>query len=238
MRIAAVADLHCNKDSRGRFQALIAQAREKADVLLLCGDLTDYGSPEEADILVQEFRQAAPLTVLGVLGNHDFESGRAPDVKKILTEGGIKILDGEAVEIQGVGFAGVKGFGGGFDDRMLQPWGELSNKDFVQEAVQESIKLESALAKLRTTHKVILMHYAPLKATVEGEPLEIFPFLGSSRLEEPIDRHKASVVFHGHAHHGSPEGQTKGRVPVYNVALPLLQRLTPQGPPFRVLELS
>ncbi len=238
MRLAAVADLHCTPESRGHFQALLAQAREKADVLLLGGDLTDYGLVEEAEILVQEFRQAAPLTMLGVLGNHDYESGRAQEVKRILTEGGIKILDGEAVEIQGVGFAGVKGFGGGFDDRMLQPWGEISNKEFVQEAVQEGIKLESALAKLRTPHKVVLMHYAPLKSTVEGEPVEIFPFLGSSRLEEPIDRHKASVVFHGHAHHGSPEGRTKANIPVYNVALPLLMRTFPQGSPFRVVELA
>ena len=147
------------------------------------------------------------------------------------------LLDGEATEIEGVGFAGVKGFAGGFGRGALGPWGEHAIKVFVQEAVDEALKLESALARLRTHCRVALLHYAPIRGTVDGEPLEIFPYLGSSRLEEPINRYRVSAVFHGHAHHGTPEGQTTGGVPVYNVAVPLLHKTCPARPPFRLVEI-
>ena len=160
------------------------------------------------------------IPILAVLGNHDYESGNAEEVKKILTEARVRVLDGDAVEIHGVGFAGVKGFGGGFGRRTLEPWGEDATKAFVQEAVSEALKLESALARLRTPQRVAVLHYAPIEATVEGEPREIFPFLGSSRLEEPLNRYGVTVAFHGHAHRGAPEGRTSAGIPVYNVAMP------------------
>jgi Icc-related predicted phosphoesterase len=130
----------------------------------------------------------------------------------------------------------VKGFGGGFGKRALGPWGETIIKQFVHEAVDEALKIEAALARLRTQHLIALLHYAPIVQTVEGEPLEIYPFLGSSRLEEPIGRYPVSLVVHGHAHRGQPEGMTKSGVPVYNVSMPLLARLFADKPAFRVFE--
>ena len=148
------------------------------------------------------------------------------------------MLDGgDAVEIHGVGFAGVKGFAGGFGRRALGPWGEETIKLFVREALDEALKLETALGKLRTERRVVLLHYSPIVGTVEGEPQEIYPYLGSSRLEEPLTRYPVDAVFHGHAHHGALEGKTEGGVPVYNVSLSLLQRSFPDRPPFRILEL-
>jgi Icc-related predicted phosphoesterase len=176
--------------------------------------------------------------MVAVLGNHDFESGKQDEVKQILIDAGVQVLDGDACEIHGIGFAGVKGFGGGFGKHVLKPWGEDSMKRLVHEAVEEALKLESALARLRTEQQVAVLHYAPIQATVEGEPLEIFPFLGCSRLEEPLNRYPVNVAFHGHAHHGHPEGRTQGNVPVYNVALSLLRRAFPDRPPFRIQEMA
>ena len=191
-------------------------------MLLLCGDLTHRGLPDEARLLVRELKTAG-VPVLAVLGNHDFESNEVEALVRVLEEGGVNVLDGETWEKDDVGFAGVKGFGGGFGESSLAPWGEPVLKAFVQEATQESLKLERALASLRTRRRVAFMHYAPIVATVAGEPLEIQPFLGSGRLEEPLDRYHVDVTFHGHAHRGSLEGRTRGGCPVYNVALPLLQ---------------
>jgi Icc-related predicted phosphoesterase len=146
------------------------------------------------------------------------------------------VLDGDTCEIQGVGFAGVKGFAGGFGRRALGPWGEPIIKQFVHEAVNEALKLESALARLRTDKKIVILHYAPIEATVEGEPREIYPYLGCSRLEEPLGRYSVTAVLHGHAHNGAPEGRTAAGVPVYNVALPLMRKLTPHQP-FRILDI-
>jgi Icc-related predicted phosphoesterase len=150
---------------------------------------------------------------------------------------GVTVLDGEATEVHGIGFAGVKGFAGGFGRGALGPWGEHAIKQFVQEAVDESLKLEAALARLRTEQRVAVLHYSPVRGTVEGEPPEIFPFLGSSRLEEPINRYRVNAVFHGHAHRGSLEARTSTGVPVYNVAMPLLVQRRPNQPPFIVVEL-
>jgi Icc-related predicted phosphoesterase len=236
VRIAAVGDLHCSRTSTGAFQALFARVAESADVLAMCGDLTDHGQAEEARVLAKEL-QALKIPKVAVLGNHDFESETAPEVVEILSASGVSILDGTALEILGVGIAGAKGFAGGFGERALQAWGEEPIKTFVRSAVEETLKLESALARLRTMGRVVIMHYAPVRDTCDGEPFEIYPFLGSSRLEEPINRYAASVVFHGHAHSGRPEGKTSAGVPVYNVALPLLQRLFPDQPPFRVVEI-
>ncbi len=235
VRVAALADLHCTKTSQGAFQPLFARVAEAADIVLIAGDLTDYGLPDEAHVLAKELT-ALRIPIAAVLGNHDLESGKADEIRRILTDAGVTILDGDACELHGIGIAGVKGFGGGFGKRALGPWGETIIKQFVREAVDEALKLEAALARLRTAQLVTLLHYSPVQATVDGEPLEIYPFLGSSRLEEPIGRYPVSMVLHGHAHRGQLEGTTQRGVPVYNVSLPLLTRSFADRPPFRVFE--
>ncbi|HSH90693.1 MAG TPA: metallophosphoesterase [Ramlibacter sp.] len=236
VRFAAVGDLHVTKDSAGKLRAFFAQASEASDALLLCGDLTDYGTAEEARILADELG-AASVPVVAVLGNHDYESGTPEVVREILVAAGVRVLDGEACEIEGVGIAGAKGFAGGYGRGSLGAWGEPVIKMFVHEAQQEAMKLESALAKLRTPRRIAVLHYSPIAGTIEGEPLEIFPFLGSSRLEEPLLRYPVDAIFHGHAHRGTLEGKTISGVPVYNVAKPLLQRMLPDHAPFRIYEL-
>jgi Icc-related predicted phosphoesterase len=237
LRVAALADLHCTKTSQGAFQPLLAKVAESAEVLLIGGDLTDYGLPDEARVLARELATAR-IPIVAVLGNHDYESGREQEVRQILSDAGVIILDGDATEIHGVGIAGVKGFGGGFGPRALGPWGETIIKQFVHEAVGEALKLEAALARLRTKHLVALLHYSPVQQTVDGEPLEIYPFLGSSRLEEPLNRYPVSLVLHGHAHRGQLEGRTKSGVAVHNVSMPLLTRTFADRPPFRVFEVQ
>lgn len=237
LRVAAIGDIHVSRHSQGAFQLLFSQISTNADVLILCGDFTDYGLPDEARILARELSSAVKIPVVGVLGNHDYEAGRQTEIREILTDAGVVVLDGEATEIDGVGFAGVKGFAGGFGRGALGPWGEQAMKRFVQEAVDESMKLEAALARLRTQRRIALLHYAPIRGTVEGEPPEIFPYLGSSRLEEPINRYRVTAVFHGHAHRGQAEGRTSTGIPVYNVAMPLLARINPDRPPYLIVEL-
>lgn len=236
VRFAAVGDLHVTKDCAGTLRSFFAQAAEAAHVLLLCGDLTDYGTADEAQVLADELG-ALTIPVVAVLGNHDYESGTPEVVCEILRNAGVRVLDGEACEVEGVGIAGVKGFAGGYGRGSLGAWGEPATKLFVQEALHEAMKLESALAKLRTPRRIALLHYSPIAGTLEGEPLEIFPFLGSSRLEDPLLRYPVDAVFHGHAHRGTLEAKTINGVPVYNVAKPLLQRMRPDAPPFRVIEL-
>ncbi|HYJ96797.1 MAG TPA: metallophosphoesterase [Burkholderiaceae bacterium] len=234
---AAVGDLHCTEDSVGTLRSLFAQASEAADALLLCGDLTDYGTVKEAKILADELTVVS-VPVIAVLGNHDYESGVADDVRRTLHAVGVQVLDGEAVEVLGVGIAGAKGFAGGFGRASLGAWGEPAIKQFVNEALHEAMKLESALAKLRTKRRIALLHYAPISGTVQGEPPEIYAFLGSSRLEDPFLRYPVDWVVHGHAHRGALEGRTVNGIPVYNVAKPLLQRTFADRPAFRLLRLS
>jgi Icc-related predicted phosphoesterase len=237
LRIAALADIHYKKTPVESFQPVFAEINGKADVLLLCGDLTDYGLPEEAELVVKDL-SAVKLPILAVLGNHDYESGRETEVRDVLTRANIKVLDGESAVVDGVGFAGAKGFCGGFGTRMLEPWGERAIKNFVKEAIDETLKLESALARLRTPHRVVLLHYAPIQTTIEGEPPEIFTYMGSGRLEDPINRYGADVVFHGHAHRGAPEGKTTKGAPVFNVSVSLLRRVYPDRPPYRIFEIN
>jgi Icc-related predicted phosphoesterase len=238
VRLAAVGDLHYGRESRGSLQPLLAAVtRAEADILLLCGDLTDYGHAEEAAELARELVTGVKIPIVGVLGNHDYEAGQVHEVRRILVDSGVKLLDGETAEIHGVGFAGVKGFAGGFGRGVLGPWGEEAVKRFVHEAVEEALKLESALARLRTETRIALLHYAPIADTVEGEPREIYPYLGCSRLEEPLMRYTVTAVFHGHAHHGQAEGKTKAGSPVYNVSLPLLMATTPDSP-IRLLDVA
>jgi Icc-related predicted phosphoesterase len=236
VRIAAVSDLHCTRTSQGAFQPLFQRVAGDADILLLCGDLTDHGLPEEARVLAQELA-GLRLPMLGVLGNHDYHSDHAEEVERIVEGAGLKLLDGDDCVVHGVGFAGVKGFGGGFGRHTLEAWGEPAIKKFVYEAVEEALKLEKALARLSGPARVAVLHYAPVQSTVEGEPPAIFPFLGSSRLEEPLNRYGVTVVFHGHAHHGSPEGKTLSGIPVYNVALSLMRQAMGDDPPFRIVTL-
>ncbi len=238
LRIAATADIHVKKTGQGTLQPMFASASEEADVLLICGDLTDYGAVEEARVLAKEITTSLRIPVIGVLGNHDFESGKQQEIVQILNDASVTILDGDTLEVGGVGFAGVKGFGGGFGRRQLGAWGEEIIKKFVHETIEEALKLEAALARLRTPSKIAILHYAPIAATVVPEPPEIMAFLGSSRLEDPLDRYRVTAAFHGHAHRGTLEGRTKGNTPVYNVALPLLQAAGPDARLFRVIEVA
>ena len=237
VRVAAVGDIHLGgKGLDPPLQIVFSQVAEHADVLALCGDLTDRGDLEEARLMAKALATVT-VPIVAVLGNHDYESGKEAEVARILCDAGVHVLDGDAYEVFGIGFAGVKGFAGGFGRRALGPWGERLIKQFVREALDEALKLETALGRLRTERKVALLHYSPVASTVVGEPLEIYPYLGSSRLEEPLSRYPVDVVFHGHAHHGAPEGRTQGDVPVYNVSMMLLQSSYPGQPAFRVVEL-
>jgi Icc-related predicted phosphoesterase len=234
LRIAATADIHYGKHSRGTLQEAFAEISRSADLLLFCGDLTDYGLPEEAEQLVADIRATVKIPMIAVLGNHDFESGQSEPLCKVLDDAGINILNGEAIEIAGVGFAGISGFGGGFGRRMLNAWGEPLIKQFVQESISHAVRLEQALTKLQTDRRVAVLHYSPIRATLQGEDPEIFAFLGSSRLEEPINRFRVTAVFHGHAHNGSLDGKTSTGIPVYNVSAPALRKT---GTPYRIVEL-
>src|SRR5919201_1949093 len=222
LRIAAIGDLHVHQNSPDSLQPLFEKISQSADVLALCGDLTHLGLPQEAEKLANDLRSCR-IPVVAVLGNHDYQSGQQEEVKKILRAGKVSVLEeSETFELNGVGFAGAKGFGGGFNKHMLTPFGEEAIKHFVTEAVNELLRLEVALNSLRTEKVVVVLHYAPIAETVMGEPPEIFPFLGSSRLAETIDHFDVNAVFHGHAHHGTPEGKTTKGIPVYNCCFQLV----------------
>jgi hypothetical protein len=222
IRIAAVGDLHFDADSRGQLRDLFAEIDRSADILALCGDLTTHGRPEEMRALIDEMT-GLKAPIVAVLGNHDHEAGMADQLTELLRERGVHMLDGDHVVIDGLGFAGTKGFVGGFGRGALAPFGEKLVKEFVQGSIDEALKLENALRNLRTEQKVVLLHFAPMVETVIGEPESIYPFLGSSRLLQPLDMIGATVVFHGHAHHGTLSATTPGGIPVFNVALPLLE---------------
>ena len=234
LRVAAVGDLHVNETTSGAHRELFERVSDDADVLCLCGDLTNYGKTTEVENLLADLR-ACRIPMVGVLGNHEHECGQPDEVARMLSDAGVKMLNGQAYEIEGVGFAGGKGFVGGFGRYMLSSFGEASIKTFVQAAVEDANLLENSIRMLRTERSVVLLHYSPVVDTVMGEPPEIHPFLGSSRLAETIDRYdNVSLVVHGHAHRGSPEGATHRGVPVYNVALPVLRTLGET--PYRVFE--
>jgi Icc-related predicted phosphoesterase len=224
VRIAAVSDIHYTKNCKGKFKELFTEASQKADIFAVCGDFTDYGLPEEAIILGADLKSHVRIPIVGVIGNHDFESGKAPEVQSILQEHGVTILDGDSAEFLGVGFAGVRGFGGGFAPHMLNAWGEPVIKAFVQETLDQALRLERALSRLETEKRIVLLHYSPTRETVEGEHPELYPFLGSSRLEQTIDEFNVTAVFHGHAHNGKAEGKTTKGVPVFNVSLAVTAR--------------
>src|SRR3954467_2501581 len=203
--------------------------RDEADLLIVAGDITNLGKPEEMESMLATFVRLR-VPIVAVLGNHDFESGKEEELSKMMIAEGVKLLDGSGYERDGVGFAGIKGFLGGFGRGILTAFGEPEVKAFVQAGIDEALKLERALAQLRREKRVIVVHYSPIVDTVKGEPLEIFPYLGTSRLAEVVDRHGANLVVHGHAHHGSPEGRTTGGIPVHNVAMHILQKQDPPMP--------
>jgi Icc-related predicted phosphoesterase len=226
MRIAALADLHFPPAGNDGIRAKLEHVREEADLLILAGDLTNYGKINEMEPLLNVLVRLR-LPIVAVLGNHDYESGQQDELMKLMSDEGIKVLDGTAYERDGVGFAGTKGFIGGFGRGALTAFGEPEIKRIVQATVDEALKLERAMAQLRTEKRVVVLHYAPIVETVHGEPPEIFPYLGTSRLAEVVDRNGANLIVHGHAHHGGREGKTVGGIPVCNVALHLLQSQEP-----------
>ena len=234
LRVAAIGDLHVMEESVAPYRELFTEISSAADVLVLCGDLTNFGKSTEAQILAEDLR-ACSIPVLGVLGNHDYECGQPDQVCAILHGAGMTMLGEQAVEIQGVGFAGVKGFLGGFGRGELAPFGEPIIKAFVDEAMKEARKLENALRTLRTERSVAVLHYSPVTDTLQGEPEEIFQYLGAQRLAEPIDRFEhVKAVVHGHAHHGTYEGRTPLGKPVYNVAQFVVKPLF--GRPYALIE--
>jgi len=224
-RIAAVGDIHIRENDKGKWVEYFKEVSRQADVLIICGDLTDTGDEGEAQILSEELRSCS-IPVVAVLGNHDFEKGRHKLIRQIVQKENVHILDGEAIAVGDVGFAGVKGFGGGFDKHMLSMFGEGAMKAFVQEAVDEALRLDRALARLDAEYdcskKIAILHYSPIRDTVIGEPEVIYPFLGSSRLAEPLNRRQVLAAFHGHAHVGTLEGKTSSGVRVFNVSKPIL----------------
>jgi Icc-related predicted phosphoesterase len=236
VKIAAIGDLHVTEDNIAPYARMFEEISGKADILLLCGDLTNFGKSGEAEILAEDISKAS-IPVLGVLGNHDYECGQHEEVARILHQAGMIVLDEQAHEIDGVGFAGVKGFLGGFGRGELAPFGEPEIKAFVDVANNEARKLENALRSLRTEKIVAVLHYSPIADTLVGEPVEIFQYLGSARLADAIDRFdNIALVVHGHAHHGTYEGATMRGTPVYNVAQPVLRDTF--GTPYKVFELA
>ena len=226
MRIAATADFHFTAQRYTALRDQLSRVRDEADIFILAGDLTNYGQPSEMEPLLNAIVRLRVPTIV-VLGNHDYESGCQDELMKMMTNEGIKVLDGSAYERDGVGFAGTKGFVGGFGRGVLTAFGEPEIKTFVRASIDEALKLERAMSQLRTKKRIVVLHYSPIAATVQGEAPEIYPFLGTSRLAEVIDRHGADFVVHGHAHNGQLEGKTTAGVPVHNVAITLLQSQKP-----------
>jgi Icc-related predicted phosphoesterase len=235
MRIAATADLHFSPQSYARLKEQFERVRDEADVLVLAGDLTNYGQPDEMEPLINVLLRLRLPTIV-VLGNHDYESGKEEELRRMMVGAGIKVLDGSAYERDGVGFAGTKGFVGGFGRGVLTAFGEREVKDFVRASIDEALKLERAMSQLRTKKRVVVLHYSPILETVQGEAPEIFPFMGTSRLAEVVDRHGADLVVHGHAHHGKTDGRTATGVAVHNVAISLLQAQEPSSV-YRIFDL-
>jgi len=228
MRVAATADLHYSAQAPGILKDQLARVRDEADVLIIAGDLTNYGRPDEMEPLINVLVRLR-VPVIAVLGNHDCESGQEAELARMMRAEGIKVLDGTGYERDNVGFAGTKGFLGGFGRGVLTAFGEPEVKAFVKASIDEALKLERAMAQLRTERRVVVLHYAPIATTVEGEAREIFPYLGNSRFAEIADRHGANLIVHGHAHHGSPNGKTTAGIPVHNVAITLLQAQNPSS---------
>jgi Icc-related predicted phosphoesterase len=228
IRLAGAADLHFGGDLAGAIRPHLVSLSERADVLLLGGDLTRVGDPDEAVALADELRDS-PVPIVAVLGNHDYHSDREAEVRKHLEEAGVVVLEGDGVvlDVAGtrIGVAGAKGFGGGFVGASGSDFGEPEMKAFIRHTKDVAAQIEDALNRLEADVRVALMHYSPTEQTLQGERLEIFPFLGSYLLGEAVDRAGAALILHGHAHRGIEKGVTPGGTPVRNVALPVIRRL-------------
>lgn len=236
VKIAAVGDLHVGEINTPKYQTLFEEISQKADIFVICGDLTQRGSLTDIHLFVEQLKSCT-IPVVMVLGNHEFERGKQKEIRAILKENRVNILQGEAIVIHDIAFAGVKGFGGGFGDKLVAPFGEEIMKAFAQESVNEALALERALTSVQSIEKKIaVLHYSPIRATVIGEHTDIIPFLGSSRLEDPIDRYHVDMVFHGHAHHGVHEGKTVQNIPVFNVAYDIMTTLH-KDHPYKLIEI-
>lgn len=235
MRIVSVGDIHCRVGTDTLIQQILGELDHNFDVLLLAGDLTDTGLPEEAEVLVKQLK-VYDIPIIAILGNHDHESGQPEGIVRVLEDAGITVLDRTACVVRNVGFVGTKGFCGGFGQNLVQPFGEAELKTFIRASIDEAADLETALESIEhCEHKVVLLHYAPIPETLEGEPRELFAFLGTSRLASAVDPHGADVILHGHAHHGGPMGRTPGNIPVYNVSR--FVQMAHTGKPYCVIEL-
>ncbi len=221
IRVAAIGDVHCWQGAEGHFKPLFDRVNSEADIFLLAGDLTMGGKVEEVEVLLHELRDVT-LPMAAVLGNHDCDENNEGEIANLLRQRQIPVLEGNNMVLRlgdkTVGIAGAKGFCGGFDKYAVAPYGEKALKDFVYASLTEAYKLEEALSPLEGDFRIVLLHYAPIRDTVVGEALELWPFLGSSALIKPVERFGANVVFHAHAHYGSPRGMSKTGIPVFNVA--------------------
>jgi Icc-related predicted phosphoesterase len=235
VRLAAVGDIHVGTDTHGRVAAAMATLGTKADMLLIAGDLTQVGSDEEVDCLIEEL-SVVDVPIVAVLGNHDHHAGHPDRVTLRLEGAGIEVLEGQSTVVEAgghtVGIAGVKGFGGGFAGVNASEFGEAEMKRFVRHTADAARRLEHCLSELIADFRVALLHYSPVAETLAGEPVALHPFLGSYLFAEAIDRAGADLVLHGHAHRGSDRGMTPGGVRVRNVAQPVL------GAPYCVFELG
>lgn len=241
IRLAAVGDVHCGPETREEVRSQFASVAEHADALLLAGDLTRLGTPQEAEALAEALSPLRGLPIAAVLGNHDFHSDREDDVRRIVTDAGVEVLEATSVawDLDGVrvGIAGSKGFGGGFEGTHATAFGEPEMKAFVSHTQALVLRLDACLRELRADVRILLLHYAPIRDTLSGEPREIFPFLGSYLFAELADTHGVDLVLHGHAHRGVERGRTPGGVPVRNVAQSVIQQgyavytLDPSGAP-------
>lgn len=229
IRLAAVGDVHCGTDVRTQIRDQFASVPDHADALLLAGDLTRLGVPEEAEVLADALGGLRGLPIAGVLGNHDFQSDRQDEVRAIFEAAGVTMLEGSSVvwEIGSfrVAVAGSKGFGGGFEGTHATAFGESEMKRFVDHTRSLADRLDVCLQELDGADlTILLLHYAPIRETLTGEPREIFPFLGSYLFAELADRHAVDLVLHGHAHRGVERGRTTGGIPVRNVAQAVIQQ--------------
>ncbi len=235
-RIAALGDIHVGELVQKNYQELFQHISRDADVLAIAGDLTQRGTIRDTELLLDQLTYCS-VPVVCVLGNHDYENNLEAEITSMLRQRNIQVLDGISTIIEGVAFVGSKGFGGGFDGYALSSFGEPLVKKFVKASLDEALLLEKALRDVGPDIPIcVVLHYSPIRSTVEGEPVDIFPFLGSSRLLEPLERFDVTTILHGHAHHGTHEGKTQKGIPVYNVSLPLLESINPEKP-YKLLQL-
>lgn len=229
IRLAAIGDVHCGTDVRAQIRSQFASVPDHADALVLAGDLTRLGLPEEAEVLADALRDLGGMPIAAVLGNHDYQSDRQDEVREVFGSAGVRMLEGTSVvwEIGGarVAVAGTKGFAGGFEGTHATAFGEPEMKGFVEHTHAVADRLDGCLRELDGADlTVLLLHYSPIRETLSGEPREIFPFLGSYLFAELADRHRVDLVLHGHAHRGTERGRTPGGIPVRNVAQAVIQQ--------------